>query len=105
MIDTVLAALADPTRRAILAQLAAGEQRVTDVAGPHAMSLNAVSKHLKQLERAGLVTRRRAGREHWLAIRPGGLDEAARWIEAQHRLWAWRLGELDKALQDEDRHG
>ncbi len=100
MLDDALIAIADPTRRAILAQLAAGEARVTDVARPHAISLNSVSKHIRMLERGGLVVRRRAGREHFLSLKPGGLDEAADWIEGQRRLWAWRLGALDKALKE-----
>ena len=90
MLDHTLAALADPTRRAILARLADGETRVTDLAQPFPMSLNAVSKHIKLLERGGLVNRRREGREHILTLNPQGLDEAARWIEAQRGLWTWR---------------
>jgi DNA-binding transcriptional ArsR family regulator len=99
MLDDALQALADPTRRAILARLADGETRVTDLAQPFAMSLNAVSKHIRVLERGGLVRRRREGREHLLSVAPGSLDAAARWIEAQRSLWAWRLGRLDAALQ------
>ena len=101
MLDATLAALADPTRRAILARLADGETRVTDLARPFPMSLNAVSKHIKLLERGGLVNRRREGREHILSIAPGGLDEAAQWIEAQRNLWAWRLDQLAQALGDD----
>jgi len=102
MLDTTLQALSDPTRRAILARLAAGEARVTEVAHPFAMSLNAVSKHIRVLEDARLVTRRRDGREHRLSLTPGALDEAARWIEGQRELWAWRLGQLDTALETEE---
>ena len=101
MLDATLAALADPTRRAILARLAAGEARVTEIAQPFAISLNSVSKHIRMLERAALVRRRIEGRDHLIALNPGGLDEAARWIEAQRSLWAWRLGELDKALKEQ----
>ena len=93
-------ALADPTRRAILARLADGEARVTEIARPFAMSLNSVSKHIRMLERGALVTRRREGREHILALNPAGLDEAARWIEGQRNLWTWQLGELGKALKE-----
>ena len=67
-LDPTLSALADPTRRAILRRLSAGETRVTDVGKPFAMSLNSVSKHIRILERAKLLTRRRSGREHWLAF-------------------------------------
>jgi DNA-binding transcriptional ArsR family regulator len=99
MLDTTLQALSDPTRRAILARLADGEARVTDVAQPFAMSLNAISKHIRVLEEAKLVVRRRDGREHLLSLKPGALDEAAGWIERQRDLWAWRLRELDRALE------
>jgi DNA-binding transcriptional ArsR family regulator len=99
MLDTTLQALSDPTRRAILDRLAGGEARVTDVARPFAMSLNAVSKHVRVLEEARLVSRRIAGREHLISLTPGALDEAAGWIERQRSLWAWRLGRLDAALQ------
>ena len=103
MLDATLQALADPTRRAILARLGGGETRVTDLAQPFAMSLNAVSKHIQVLERGGLVTRRREGREHLLSVAPGSLDEAAQWIEAQRNLWAWRLVRLDDALKEQPR--
>jgi DNA-binding transcriptional ArsR family regulator len=103
MLDHTLSALADPTRRAILARLADGETRVTDLAAPFPISLNSVSKHIRVLEKGGLVHRRREGREHILSIAPGGLDEAARWIEAQRNLWAWRLERLDEALKGETR--
>jgi DNA-binding transcriptional ArsR family regulator len=100
MLDATLAAIADPTRRAILGRLAQGEARVTELARPFAISLNSVSKHIRMLERAGLVRRRVDGREHILTLNPAGLDEAARWIDDQRALWAWRLGELDKALKE-----
>ena len=100
MLDETLAAIADPTRRAILAQLANGDARVTDLARPFAISLNSVSKHIRMLERAQLVRRRRRGREHVLTLTPAPLDEAADLIAAQKRLWAWRLTELEKALND-----
>ena len=99
--DEVLAAVADPTRRAILGRLAAeGEARVTDVARPFAISLNSVSKHIRMLERARLVTRRVEGREHFLRLNPEPLDEAVRWAAELKALWAWRLGELEKVLND-----
>lgn len=99
--DDTLIALADPTRRAILGRLAAGEARVTDLAAPFPMSLNSVSKHIRMLERADLVRRRRQGREHLLSLNPAPLDAAARWIEAQRTLWTWRLAELDDILTEE----
>ena len=100
MLDATLSALADPTRRAILSRLAEGEARVTDLARPFPISLNSVSKHIRMLERAQLVRRRREGREHFLTLTPAPLDEAADWIEAQKKLWAWRLNALEKALND-----
>ena len=100
-LDHTLMALADPTRRAILARLAAGEARVTDVAAPFPMSLNSVSKHIRILERADLVRRRKRGREHLLALNPKPLDAAAKWIEEQRAHWAWRLSELDTVLTKE----
>lgn len=100
MLDNTLAAIADPTRRAILAQLALGEARVTDVAKPFAISLNSVSKHIRVLERADLVRRRVSGRDHYLTLNPAPLDEATAWIESQRQLWAWRLNELEKVLND-----
>ncbi|HEX2887926.1 metalloregulator ArsR/SmtB family transcription factor [Vineibacter terrae] len=101
-LDHTLTALADPTRRAILQRLSAGEVRVTDLAQPFAMSLNAVSKHIRVLERAQLVTRRRAGREHLLSFNPKPLDEAAAWIETQRALWTTRLDALEALLRAED---
>src|SRR6187455_2155483 len=94
-LDQTLMALADPTRRAILDRLSGGEARVTDLARPFAMSLNAVSKHIRMLERARLVTRRKAGRDHFLSINPKPLDEAAAWIEARRGEWNARLDALD----------
>ncbi|HEU4882658.1 MAG TPA: metalloregulator ArsR/SmtB family transcription factor [Longimicrobium sp.] len=101
-LDDTLVALADPTRRAILQRLAGGDARVTELAQPFAMSLNAVSKHIRMLERARLVRRRRAGREHILSLAPAALDEAAAWINAQRAAWTARLDALDALLQAED---
>lgn len=103
-LDDTLAALADPTRRAILKRLAAGEARVTDVALPFAISLNSVSKHIRVLERADLVRRRRAGREHLLSFNPEPLDGAAAWIAAQRAFWAGRLDDLERALSAPERN-
>ena len=100
MLDETLQALADPTRRAILARLTEGEARVTELAKPFAISLNSVSKHIRMLERAELVRRRREGREHILTLNPGPLDEAAEWIEGQRNLWKFRLGTLDEILKE-----
>lgn len=102
-LDLTLAALADPTRRAILQRLSHGEARVTEVAQPFAMSLNGVSKHIRMLERADLVRRRRAGREHFLTFNARPLDEAADWITRQRAFWTERLDALDVLLQAENR--
>jgi DNA-binding transcriptional ArsR family regulator len=101
-LDSTLLALADPTRRAILQRLTRGETRVTELAEPFAISLNAVSKHIRTLERARLVRRRRAGREHFLSLDPAPLDEAAVWIEATRAFWNARLDALDAMLEAED---
>ena len=98
-LDETLVALADSTRRAILHRLSRGEARVTEVAAPFAISLNSVSKHIRMLERAGLVQRRRSGRDHFLALDPGPLEEAAAWIEAQRSEWTARLDALDRLLR------
>ena len=102
-LDRTLVALADPTRRAILQRLSEGEARVTDLARPFAISLNAVSKHIRMLERARLVRRRRAGREHRLTIDPGPLTAVEAWIATHRALWTARLQALDALLQAEDR--
>jgi DNA-binding transcriptional ArsR family regulator len=101
-LDHTLTALADPTRRAILGRLAEGEARVTELADPFAMSLNGVSKHIRVLERAQLVQRRRAGREHFLSLNAGPLDEVAAWLAEQRSLWTARLDALAEILRAED---
>jgi DNA-binding transcriptional ArsR family regulator len=102
-LDRTMAALADPTRRAILARLARGPARVTELAAPFEMSLNAVSKHIRTLERAELVRRRRSGREHILSLAPEPLDEAEEWLHRQRSLWTRRLDALEAGLREEDR--
>lgn len=95
-LDALFGAMADPTRRAILERLARGEARVTDVAADFPISLNSVSKHVRMLERAGLVERTVKGREHLLALNPGAMDEAARWIEHHRQFWEASLARLDE---------
>lgn len=102
-IDQTLIALADPTRRAILKRLSEGEARVTEIAQPFGISLNAVSKHIRMLERVQLVRRRIDGREHFLAFNPKPLDETLKWMETQHAFWTARLNALDALLREEDR--
>jgi DNA-binding transcriptional ArsR family regulator len=102
-LDDTLLSLSDPTRRAILERLSQGEARVTDLAQPFALSLNAVSKHIRMLERAGLVRREVRGREHILSVNSQPLDQVADWIATQRALWKHRLRSLDALLLDEDR--
>jgi DNA-binding transcriptional ArsR family regulator len=101
-IDAVLTALADDTRRAILHRLSKGEARVTEVAAPFGISLNSVSKHIRILERAGLVKRRVAGRDHFLSFDPHTLNDAAAWIDHHRNLWTRRLDALEAALRADD---
>jgi len=99
-------ALADPTRRAILAQLVAGEAPVTELAAPYEMSLPAVSKHLKVLERAGLIERSRHAQWRPCRLAPEPLKEVADWVEHYRGLWEERLDRLDAylvELQGDDR--
>ncbi|HXD83682.1 MAG TPA: metalloregulator ArsR/SmtB family transcription factor [Rudaea sp.] len=100
-LDLAFAALADPTRRRIVAKLTRGETRVTDLALPFDMSLNAVSKHIKVLEGAGLVRRTRAGREHYLRLRAQPLREVARWTSQYERFWTQRLDALGEFLNQQ----
>lgn len=91
-------ALADPTRRAILARLREGSLRVTEIAAPFDMSLNAVSKHLKLLEKARLVRREVRGREHHCSLDAGPLFEAAQWTGSYRDFWEERLDALEQLL-------
>jgi DNA-binding transcriptional ArsR family regulator len=105
-LSTTYSALADPTRRAILARLATGEATVGELAEPFAISLPAVSKHLKVLERAGLITRRRRAQWRPCRIEPGPLKDAAQWLEHYRRFWDEsfdRLGEYLDELQSGER--
>src|SRR6187397_1529633 len=98
-LDRTFAALADPTRRRILAHLARGDQRVTDLARPYAMSLPAISKHLRVLEKAGLLRRRRYGRVHEMKLEAKPLKEAARWVEHYRKFWEGSLDRLADYLE------
>lgn len=94
-LDHVLAAVSDPTRRAILDRLARGQARVTDIAEPFDMSLAAVSKHVRALERAGLVRRVRRGREHLLLLDARPIRQVLRWSSRYERFWNERLDRLE----------
>src|SRR5512145_2476783 len=101
-LDDTLIALADETRRSILKRLASGEARVTEVAEPFGISLNSVSKHIRILERAGLVRRRISGRDHFLALEPRPFDELTRWMHETRDFWTSRLDHLEAALRADD---
>jgi DNA-binding transcriptional ArsR family regulator len=98
-LDRTFAALADPTRRHILAHLARGDQSVTRLARPHRMSLPAVSKHLRVLEKAGLIRRRRYGRIHQLKLQAAPLKRAAQWVEHYRKFWEGSLDRLAAYLE------
>jgi len=98
-LDRTFAALADPTRRRILAHLARGDRRVTDLARPHDMSLPAVSKHLRVLENAGLLRRRRYGRVHEMQLNAKPLKKAAQWVEDYREFWEGSLDRLAAYLE------
>ena len=99
-LDATFAALADPTRRAILARLAAGEACVGELAQPFAMSQPAISKHLKVLERAGLVTRGKDAQRRPVRLEAAPLAQANRWLEEYRRIWDANFGRLDALLED-----
>jgi DNA-binding transcriptional ArsR family regulator len=101
-LDTTFAALADGTRRAILARLALGETSVTELARPFTMSLPAVSKHLSVLENAGLLTREKDGRVHRCQIEAAPMKAAAEWIARYRQFWEERLDALDRYLKESE---
>ncbi|HEY2103711.1 MAG TPA: metalloregulator ArsR/SmtB family transcription factor [Chthoniobacterales bacterium] len=98
-LNRTFAALADPTRRRILADLARGEQCVTRLARPYAMSLPAISKHLRVLEKAGLLRRRRYGRVHEMHLEAKPLKAAAQWVEEYRKFWEGSLDRLAAYLE------
>jgi DNA-binding transcriptional ArsR family regulator len=100
MLDRTFAALADPTRRRLLKHLARGDQCVTRLARPCAMSLPAVSKHLRVLENAGLIRRRRRGRVHQLNLQAAPMKQASQWIEDYRRFWEQSFDRLDEYLKE-----
>jgi DNA-binding transcriptional ArsR family regulator len=98
-VSTIFAALADPTRRAILARLSKGEAPVKDLAEPFSLSGPAITKHLKVLERAGLISRSREGQQRPCRLEPRALAPAADWIEQYRTMWEERLDRLDAYLK------
>jgi DNA-binding transcriptional ArsR family regulator len=99
LLSLKLQALADPTRRAMLARLRGGEATVNELAAPFAMSLPAVSKHIKVLEKAGLITRSRAAQQRPCQLSPDGLKEVDLWLKAYRDQWLDRLDRLESYLQ------
>ncbi len=99
-LSTTFAALADPTRRAILARLASGEASVNELAEPFEMSLPAVSKHLKVLEHAGLITRTREAQWRPCRLQPAALKPVDEWLDEYRELWEGRFDRLDAYLRD-----
>lgn len=102
VLDRVFSAVSDPTRRAILARLADSDARVTDVASDFPISLNSTSKHIRVLERAGLVRRTVQGREHILTLEAAPLAGAAEWIDHYRRFWSDQLRSLDAFVTGRD---
>ncbi len=98
-LDRTFGALADPTRRRLLAQLAEGEERVTDLARHHSMSLAAVSKHLMVLENAGLLLRRREGRVHSMKLEAKPMKDALAWIDRYRKVWEGNLDQFEQYLE------
>jgi DNA-binding transcriptional ArsR family regulator len=99
-LDATFAALADPTRRAIVARLARGDATVNELAAPFEMTLPAISKHLKMLERCGLISRTRQAQFRPCHLERAVLDGAVEWIEEHRRVWTERLDKLDAHLRD-----
>jgi len=95
-LDALFGAMSDATRRAILARLAQSDARVTELASAFTISLNSTSKHIRVLERAGLVTRSVQGRDHVLSLNAGPMAEAAGWMEFYRRFWTDRLAALEE---------
>jgi DNA-binding transcriptional ArsR family regulator len=103
-LDTVFHALADPTRRGMLASLALGEKSIGELAEPYKMSLAGASKHVKVLEDAGLLARRKIGRTHLIRLEAKPLEEAERWLRQWERFWNVRLDRLEALIEtDKDK--
>ncbi|NJN79718.1 MAG: helix-turn-helix transcriptional regulator [Anaerolineales bacterium] len=99
-LDLTFSAISDPTRRAILSQLAQGDASIMDLASPHAMSLPAITKHIRVLETAGLLTRRKKGRVNYCHLNASPLREAGKWVVFYQRFWNTKLDALEKFLEE-----
>ena len=102
-LDQVFRALADPTRRAMLADLKQGPRSISTLAAPHAMTLAGAAKHVKVLELAGLVDREKSGREQICALKPEPLADAEQWLSTYAAFWSDRLDALERVLKDDER--
>ena len=98
----ILLAVSHPTRRAIIGQLSHGPQRFLDIAKPYDTALNAVTKHLKMLERAGLISRQKKGREVQISLQGEPLREVARWVHVYERFWNERLDQFEQHFRDKN---
>ena len=99
-LDRTFSAIADPTRRSILSQLARGETAITELKPPHAMSLPAISKHIRVLEKAGLLIRRKEGRTNYCRLNAARLRTAEQWLGTYRRFWTTKLAALDRFLEE-----
>ena len=102
-LDAIFNALGDPTRRAILARLQDADARVTDIASDFPISLNSVSKHIRMLERAGLLRRCVSGRDHMLSLNAEPMAEAVAWMEHYRKFWEGRLADLETYILEKKR--
>jgi DNA-binding transcriptional ArsR family regulator len=105
VLDRTFAALSDPTRRAILNRLARGETTVTELAAPFNVSLPAISRHIRVLEQAGLLARRKAGRIHYCSLAAGPLHDATEWLITYQRFWETRFDALANYLDEKESNG
>lgn len=102
-LSDVLTAISHPSRRAIIRQLAGGPARFTDIAKPFDLSMNAITKHLKLLDRAGLISRRKQGREVFISFRPEPLQLVSGWVHEYERFWSERLDQFEEHFKDKRR--
>lgn len=101
-LDSTFAALADPTRRALLVRLESGEKTLSELAAPLPVSLMAIQKHVKVLEEAGLVETRKLGRSRHVKLRPEGLTPVQEWLRRSERAWNAAFDRLERALEDDE---
>ena len=104
-LDTTFRALADPTRRGMLANLALGDRSIGELAEPFAMTFAGASKHVKVLEEAGLIARRRQGRTHVISLEARPLEEAERWLRQWEKFWSVRLDRLQALVEADKEKG